>query len=103
MPEMVLCAPFEPEFLDLELMAYMLFPSDDEQGATLRRSYFWKNRSVYERIEAEDEGRLAVSLEIFEELENIPSGTITDPKEIQVKQAFAAGQILYCLLALMEN
>lgn len=103
MPVMELCAPYEPEFLVLEVMAYMLFPSDDEQHAILRRSYFWKNRALYERIDAENEGRQAVPVEIFEELENIPSGMIPDPEEAQVKQALAAGEILYYLLKLQAN
>lgn len=96
MPVMKFHAPYESAFLPVEVAAYMLHPSDENQ----RRAYLVRMMAEYTLWCANEDGLETVLVEVLKDLLEIAASTKTDTMESLTLRGSVAGEILLNLIKL---
>lgn len=96
MPVMKFYAPYEAGFLPCEVMAYMLYPADEE----LRNAYLKQKMAEYTLFCSREDGLEFVPIEVLEDLLTSRSIASTDDMKSIAIQGSIAGEMLLTLIKL---
>jgi hypothetical protein len=98
MPIMELYAPEEPDFLPLNVMAYMLFPSTESEPS--RKAYLAREWAKYVVMRADERGQRNVPIEVLRDVLGVDRETVQEASDSLVKRGCVAGELFTYLVRL---